>query len=97
MTVTKRRIIKHANRRLYDAQEGKAITLLELSDLVAAGESVAVEIVGTGEDITTVTLLASVLERVKRRPGERLGSRLVEWLASAVQGTAQKEPVGGPD
>lgn len=93
----KRRIIKHANRRLYDVQEGRAITLLELSDLVAAGESVAVEIVGTGEDITTVTLLASLLERLKRRPGESLGSRIAETLASAVRGVEQEERVGRPD
>lgn len=93
----KRRIIKHANRRLYDAQEGRAITLLEIYDLIAAGESVAVEIVGTGEDITAATLLASVLERVRRQPGTCPGSRLAESLASAVRGAAGDEPVGRPD
>ena len=93
----KRRIIKHANRRLYDAQEGRVITLLELSDLVAAGESVAVELVGTGEDITAVTVLASLLARLRRRPGERLGPRLAESLASVVRGAAKEDRVGTPD
>lgn len=84
-----RRIIKHANRRLYDASQGRSITLLELSDLVARGERVSVEHKGTGEDITAVTLLQSVLERLKRRPGDGLESgdcdRLIAALRTAME------------
>ncbi len=86
-----RRIIKHANRRLYDAQERRVITLLELSDLLADGESVTVELKETGEDITAVTLLASVLERIRRRPDEGLCARLAEELAGAIRGPAEDE------
>jgi polyhydroxyalkanoate synthesis regulator protein len=82
----KRRIIKHRNRRLYDALEGRAITLLELSDLVAAGENVAVELKGTGEDITAVTLLASFAERIRRRPSERLSAQVAALLSRALRG-----------
>lgn len=88
MEVTTRRIIKHRNRRLYDALEGRAITLLELSDLVAAGENVTVELKGTGEDITAVTLLASFAERIRRRPNERLGARVASLLSGALRGAA---------
>lgn len=95
MTVTKRRIIKHRNRRLYDALEGKSITLLELSDLVAAGENVAVELKGTGEDITAVTLLASLAERIRRRPCERLGSEVAALLSHALRGAVDEEAPAG--
>ncbi|MBD3347569.1 MAG: hypothetical protein GF400_00035, partial [Candidatus Eisenbacteria bacterium] len=92
MVLTKRRIIKHRNRRLYDALEGRTITLLELSDIVAAGENVAVELSGTGEDITAVTLLASFAERIRRRPSERLGCEVTSILSDALRGAAD---VGG--
>jgi polyhydroxyalkanoate synthesis regulator protein len=87
-----RYIIKHANRRLYDLLERRVITLLELSDLVAAGEVVTVRHKGTGEDITAVTLLASVLERLRRRPSEGLCKRVVERLAAAVRGASEDSP-----
>jgi polyhydroxyalkanoate synthesis regulator protein len=83
--VTTRKIIKHRNRRLYDALRGRAITLLELSDLVAAGEDVAVELSGSGEDITAVTLLASFAERIRKRPSERLGGEVACLLRSALR------------
>jgi hypothetical protein len=95
VTITKRRIIKHRNRRLYDALEGRAITLLELSDLVAEGENVTVELKGTGEDITAVTLLASFAERIRRRPNELLGSRVAALLSGALRGAvADGRPAG---
>ncbi len=83
----KRRIIKHRNRRLYDALEGRAITLLELSDLVASGENVAVELKGTGEDITALTILSSFVERARRRPSEQLGPDLASALLRALGGS----------
>ncbi len=90
MPVIKRRIIKHRNRRLYDALEGRVITLLELSDLVAAGENIAVELKGTGEDITALTLLASFAERMRRRPSEHLGSEVASVLTRALRGAGDE-------
>jgi len=107
-----RRIIKYSNRRLYDAAQGRSITLLELSDLVAAGEHVTVELKGTGEDITAVTLLQSILERLRQRPCGSLGSGVADRLLGSVRraiddGLGPKEleaslgreeaPVGLPD
>jgi hypothetical protein len=80
-----RRIIKYSNRRLYDAAQGRSITLLELSDLVAAGEHVTVELKGTGEDITAVTLLQSILERLRRHPCRTLGSEVADRLLGSVR------------
>ena len=90
-----RRIIKYSNRRLYDAAQGRSITLLELSDLVAAGESVTVELKETGEDITAVTLLQSILERLRRRPGGFLGSGVADRLLSSVRVAIDER--GGPE
>ncbi|MBM3308315.1 MAG: hypothetical protein FJY74_08315 [Candidatus Eisenbacteria bacterium] len=80
-----RRIIKYSNRRLYDAAQARTITLLELSDLIAAGESVTVEWKGSGEDITGVTLLQSVLERLRRKPGDPAGAAAVDRLLAAAR------------
>jgi len=93
--VTKRRIIKHRNRRLYDALRGRAITLLELSDLVAAGENVAVELSRTGEDITAVTLLASLAERIRHRPSDRLRGEVTSLLSSALRSSAAADGRSG--
>jgi polyhydroxyalkanoate synthesis regulator protein len=81
-----RRITKYSNRRLYDAVQKRAITLLELSDLLADGESVTVEHKETGEDITTVTLLQSLLERLKREAGTGTRSEVAERVLAALRG-----------
>ena len=92
-----RTIIKHANRRLYDASERRAITLMEISRLVIGGESISVVDRSSGEDITVVTLLQSLLERLRRRSSEGLGpedaDRLVAALKTAmVAGTRAGDP-----
>lgn len=81
-----RRITKYSNRRLYDAAQKRAITLLELSDLVAGGEAVTVEEKETGEDITAVTVLRSLLERLKQECGRTAPSEAVERVIAALRG-----------
>jgi polyhydroxyalkanoate synthesis regulator protein len=80
-----RTIIKHANRRLYDATEGRTITLLALSDIVVAGEPVSVIEKVTGEDITAVTLLQSLLERLKRANGNGSAAGDAELILEALR------------
>ena len=83
-----RTIIKHANRRLYDTSDRKVVTLLGVSELVVGGESIRVVDKASGEDITVVTLLQSLLERLRRRSSEgfRLedADRLVAALRTAM-------------
>ena len=83
-----RTIIKHANRRLYDASERQVITLLGISELVVGGESIRVVDKASGEDITVVTLLQSLLERLRRRSSEGFrqedADRLVVALRAAM-------------
>ncbi len=80
-----RTIIKHANRRLYDASERRAITLLEISELVVAGETISVLEKVTGEDITVVTLLQSVLERLRRGAPGGIDVGEVDGLVAAMR------------
>jgi polyhydroxyalkanoate synthesis regulator protein len=80
-----RRIVKYTNRRLYDPTDGRQITLVELSDLVLSGEDVVVEEKRTGADITAVTVLQSVIERLRRGGDGPSGGRLAERLLGAVR------------
>lgn len=80
-----RTIMKHANRRLYDARERRAITLVEVSELVISGEPISVVDKASGEDITVVTLLQSVLERLRRRSREELESEEIDRLVAALR------------
>ncbi len=93
-----RRIIKHANRRLYDAGARRVITLLDLSDLIVRGEAVRVIDKASGEDITAVALIQSVLERLRRRPSAGLpagdADRLVAALKRAITAATAQTPEG---
>ena len=80
-----RTIIKHANRRLYDASERRAITLDGVAGLVAGGELISVIDKASGEDITVVTLLQSLLERLRRRSPEELEAEEVDRLVAALR------------
>jgi polyhydroxyalkanoate synthesis repressor PhaR len=89
-----RTIRRYDNRKLYDAQARRYVTLDELSRLVAEGTDVRVVEQRTGEDITTVVLAQVVVEGIRQRTATiphqvlsrliRLGSGqaggFTEWL-----------------
>ena len=89
-----RLIKRYDNRKLYDVEARRYVTLEELSRLVGAGTDVRVVEQRTGEDITTVVLAQVVLEGIKQRTADiphqvlsrliRLGSGkaggFTEWL-----------------
>jgi len=89
-----RTIIKHANRRLYDATEGRTITLLALSDIVVAGEPVSVIDKASSEDITAVTLLQSLLERLKRANGGGSAADDAERILEALRRVIARDAGG---
>jgi polyhydroxyalkanoate synthesis repressor PhaR len=63
------RIIKrYSNRKLYDTQESRYVTLLDVAELVRAGEDVQVIDNGTKEDKTDVTFALIISEELKARP-----------------------------
>jgi len=87
-----RHIVKYSNRRLYDPTGGRQITLVDLSDLFLAGEEVTVEEKETGADITAVTVLQSVIERLRQRPEGAPGEATSEQVLDAVR-TVMRESV----
>jgi polyhydroxyalkanoate synthesis repressor PhaR len=85
---------RYENRKLYDVQARRYVTLEGLARLVAEGADVRVVDLKTGEDISTVVLAQVVLEGIKQRtasiPHEVLsrlirlangkGAGMAEWL-----------------
>jgi polyhydroxyalkanoate synthesis repressor PhaR len=71
------RVIKrYANRKLYDQQASRYVSLDDLLALIRAGEDVQVLDAATGDDLTSVTLAQVILERER-------GSRGVGGLPAA--------------
>jgi polyhydroxyalkanoate synthesis repressor PhaR len=68
-TTSERRVIKrYSNRKLYDTRDSRYVTLLEIAELVRAGEDVQVIDNSTKEDKTDVTLALIISEELKTRP-----------------------------
>ncbi|HBH00836.1 MAG: hypothetical protein A2X36_02035 [Elusimicrobia bacterium GWA2_69_24] len=55
-------IKRYSNRKLYDTQESRYVTLDEIEEMVRSGKEVAVVDAASGEDLTAVTLTQIILE-----------------------------------
>ena len=58
---------KYANRRIYDTQRSRYITLDQLAEVIRQGQEVKVIDARTKEDVTALTLTQIVLEQAKRK------------------------------
>jgi polyhydroxyalkanoate synthesis repressor PhaR len=56
--VTKR----YSNRKLYDTQESRYVTLEEIEEMIRGGKEIFVVDASTGENLTSVTLAQIILE-----------------------------------
>src|SRR2546426_10968651 len=62
-------IKRYANRKLYDPQASRYVTLEELEEMIRAGREIAVTDATTGEDLTAMVLAQIILEKARsRRP-----------------------------
>jgi polyhydroxyalkanoate synthesis repressor PhaR len=77
-------IKKYANRKLYDTQTSRYITLDGIAGLVRDGHTIEVVDRDTGQDLTQVVLSQIVLEEEKRGP-----ARLVDAGADAIHDRGQ--------
>ena len=77
-------IKKYANRKLYDTQMSRYITLDGIADLVRDGHEIQVVDRDTGQDLTQVILSQIVLSEEKRGPG-----RLMDAGTDAIQERGQ--------
>ena len=87
--MTTRVLRNYANRRLYDSQESRHLTLDEVRQLIVDGESLRVEDAKTGEDLTRSVLLQIIVER--EEAGEPLLSaglleQLIRFYGGEMQG-----------
>src|ERR1041384_486277 len=61
-----RRVIKrYSNRKLYDTKDSRYVTLLQIAEMVRAGEEVQVLDNNTKEDLTEITLAQIIYEEQK--------------------------------
>src|SRR6266568_7044244 len=62
------RIIKrYANRKLYDTQHSRYVTLDQISEMIRGGDDVKIVDNKTKEDLTTVTLAQIIFEEEKKQ------------------------------
>lgn len=76
----KRIIRRYANRKMYDPQARRSITLSGIASLLRRGVQVQVLDHPTGMDITSLTLSKVLLEQEKKREASPWGSFLFEEL-----------------
>jgi polyhydroxyalkanoate synthesis repressor PhaR len=63
-----RRLIKrYSNRKLYDTQDSRYVTLLQIAEMVRAGEEVQIIDNNTKDDLTEVTLAQIIYEEQKAK------------------------------
>jgi polyhydroxyalkanoate synthesis repressor PhaR len=105
-----RRIIKrYSNRKLYDTKGSRYVTLLQIAEMVRAGEDVQIIDNATKEDKTDVTLALIISEELKTRPraiplptlkllirhrGERILTQLREGPIGRLVSKDQAEAMG---
>ena len=55
-------IKRYSNRKLYDTEESRYVTLDEIEEMIRAGKEIAVVDAASGDDLTSVTLTQIILE-----------------------------------
>jgi polyhydroxyalkanoate synthesis repressor PhaR len=60
-------IKRYSNRKLYDTQESRYVTLEEIEEMIRAGREIFVVDATSGEDLTSVTLTQIILENERNR------------------------------
>ena len=60
-------IKRYSNRKLYDTQESRYVTLEEIEEMIRGGKEISVVDATSGEDLTAVTLTQIILENERSR------------------------------
>ncbi|HSB62359.1 MAG TPA: polyhydroxyalkanoate synthesis regulator DNA-binding domain-containing protein [Vicinamibacteria bacterium] len=90
-----RRIRRYGNRKLYDADAKRYVTLEDLAALISDGHELEVTDQRTGEDTTSLTLAQVLLEGLKERTARIPRQVLVRLIRlSAGAGSAWPDWVG---
>jgi polyhydroxyalkanoate synthesis repressor PhaR len=93
-----RRVIKrYSNRKLYDTKDSRYVTLLQIAEMVRAGEEVQIIDNASKEDKTDVTLALIISEELKARPrGIPLATlkTLIRHRGEKLLSTLREGPIG---
>ena len=65
MSATVRHFKKYANRKFYDLDKGRYVSLLDVGDVIAGGEEIEVVCDRTNRDLTFETLARTLHERIR--------------------------------
>src|SRR5438034_11594216 len=60
-------IKRYSNRKLYDTQESRYVTLEEIEEMIRGGKEISVVDASSGEDLTSMTLAQIILENERNR------------------------------
>ncbi len=60
-------IKRYSNRKLYDVQQSRYVTLEDLEEMIRAGKEISVVDATTGENLTAITLTQIILENERNR------------------------------
>jgi polyhydroxyalkanoate synthesis repressor PhaR len=94
------RVIKrYSNRKLYDTVDSRYVTLLQIAEMVRAGENVQIIDNASKEDKTEVTLALIISEELKAQPrGVPLGTlrELIQERGGKPSPQAPKDTIGRP-
>jgi len=90
-------IKRYSNRKLYDTQAKRYITLEGLGDLIRQGQEVHITDHETGEDITALILAQTVFELEKRLKGGLPGAVLTGLIRAGSDTLGQLRDVLTPD
>ncbi len=90
-------IKRYPNRKLYDTEAKRYVTLEQIAQMIREGKDVQVVDYETGEDLTSLTLSQIILEQEKKRAGFlprslltsliRTGGGTLEHLIRSLQST----------
>ena len=87
-------IKRYSNRKLYDLQQSRYVTLNALERLIEEGKDLSVVDASTGDDLTKVTLIQVLLERERAHRGTLAPLFLHQMIrdSQAGQARAQETP-----
>jgi polyhydroxyalkanoate synthesis repressor PhaR len=108
-TSSDQRVVKrYSNRKLYDTKDSRYVTLLQIAEMIRAGEEVRIIDNATKEDKTDVTLALIISEELKDRPHaipvatlkqliRSREERMVSTRQDATLGRPAKQNPGDPE
>src|SRR3954464_3653316 len=105
------RVVKrYANRKLYDTQRSRYVTLEQIADMIRSGEDVKIVDNNSKDDLTAITLAQIIFEEEKKssflplsalRNIIQSGGNSIQQLASTagekVRGVFRRDKDGNPE